>query len=282
MIALLEPKPATTPKRSTPRSVEELKRTVSGTRLSTWLQCRLKFYFRYVAAIPKPTSEALHFGSMIHAALRDWNLARWRGKRMLGSMPDAGQPFDPTALREIFDAAWINQEAIEWEDEESTKQLAWNLLEMYFQQTPIRNDEKPEGVEVSVEADLSAHGLPTLIGIIDLVRAGGRIVDFKTSAATPNSERVAHLHETQTTAYAVLYRESTGQKESAIELHHLVKLKKPKLVVTVLDPITESQQTRFFHLIESYIAGLDREDFVPSPGLQCACCEFFNECRAWH
>lgn len=45
--------------------------------------------------------------------------------------------------------------------------------------------------------------------------------------------------------------------------------------------MSESQQTRLFHLIEAYVEGLDRRDFIPSPGLQCAGCEFFNECRAW-
>ena len=32
---------------------------------------------------------------------------------------------------------------------------------------------RPEGVDVSVEADIHQHGLPRLIGILDLVRAGG-------------------------------------------------------------------------------------------------------------
>jgi putative RecB family exonuclease len=53
------------------------------------------------------------------------------------------------------------------------------VLEKYFTDTPIKADEMPEAVEVPVEADLAQHGLPVLIGVLDLVRAGGRIVDFK-------------------------------------------------------------------------------------------------------
>ena len=60
------------------------------------------------------------------------------------------------------------------------------LLETYLNNNPVPANEKPEGVEVSVEADLKHHGLPKLIGILDLVRAGGVIVDYKTSAQTPN------------------------------------------------------------------------------------------------
>ena len=78
-----------------------------------------------------------------------------------------------------------------------------------------------------------------------------------------------------------MYRESTGRKETGIELHHFVKLKKPKIVVTPFGPMTDNQQTRLFKSIESYVAGLDRQDFVPSPGLHCQSCEFFPECRRW-
>ena len=117
------------------------------------------------------------------------------------------------------------------------------------------------------------------MGIIDLVRPGGQIVDFKTSAATPNAEQVVHRNETQLTAYGLLYREATGKQESGFELHHLVKTKVPKLVVNEAPATTEAQRTKLFRLIESYVDGVEREDYVPSPGLQCAACEYFDECR---
>ena len=116
---------------------------------------------------------------------------------------------------------------------------------------------------------------------MDLVRQGGRIVDFKTTSRTPDPEVVLHTTEVQTTAYALLYREATERKESGIELHHLVRLKTPKVVVTEAGPATENQETRLLHQIESYTRGLEREDFIPAPGFQCAGCEFFAECRQW-
>ena len=92
---------------------------------------------------------------------------------------------------------------------------------------------------------------------------------------------VKHTTEVQTTGYALLYREATGHQESGIELHHLVKLKTPKLVVTEVGPATEQQITRLFHLIDAYVDDLERRDPVPSPGMQCSMCEFLGECRAW-
>lgn len=79
----------------------------------------------------------------------------------------------------------------------------------------------------------------------------------------------------------MLYRETTGKRELGRELHHLVKTKTPKVIITPADPMTANQQTRLFRIMDSYVEGLAREDFVPSPGMQCAGCEFFNECRKW-
>ncbi|NDF01043.1 MAG: hypothetical protein EB034_22675 [Verrucomicrobia bacterium] len=189
-------------------------------------------------------------------------------------------------LQQQFDTLWQADQAkeqVRWDDGEELgeKQTAWSLVDFYLKATPIPPNEMAEGVEVSVEADLSKHGLPRLIGIIDLVRAGGRIVDFKTLGQTPSEEKAIHTNEVQLSGYSILYRDSTGKIESGRELHQLVKTKTPKLIVTQQGPMTEPQQTRLFRQMESYVAGLDRQDFVPSPGMQCAMCSFINECKRW-
>jgi RecB family exonuclease len=258
------------------KTAAELTQHVSASRLTTFHQCRLKFYFRYALGLSKPKSPALHVGTTVHEVLRAWNRARWKK-----------QEISTEALQAVFAKAWVDEQEfskVDWDGEDEKQLMAqgWHLLQCFFAQTPIRPDERPEGVEVTVEADLRKHGLTKLIGIIDLVREGRRIVDFKTSGQTPNSERAVHMHETQLACYAVLYRDATGQRESDMELHHLVKTKVPKLVVTSLGPMLEYQRAKLFRLIESYLEGIRREDWVPSPNvMSCACCEFYNECRKW-
>ena len=267
------PAPPTPPARvNKPKSIEELLATVSASRLNTFHSCRLKFYFNYVLGFSRAKSGAQHIGSTVHHALKLWNLARWRKQ----SIPDGW-------LREQFDLFWTEDQAgaIAWDEgeEDQSKAKAWALLETYFQQSPIPANEAAEGVEVSVEADL---GSTKLIGIIDLVRSGGRIVEFKTAGQTPNPDKAEHMHELQCSCYSLMYREATGRPEKAVELHHLVKLKTPKLVVTALPPMTSKQETRLLKVVDSYLAGVQRQDWVPSPSpMSCACCEFFNECRRW-
>ena len=255
--------------------LESLLETISASRLNSFHSCRLKFYFRYVLEIAKPTSAAQFLGRAVHGALQRWRNARWRG-----------QPQDVESLKTSFVLDWASAQAaepVEWEsplEEHEQQEKAWGLVEMYLRETPIPPDEKPQAVEARVEADLP--GLPRLVGVIDLVRPGGRIVDFKTTASTPQHDQAIHRNETQLTAYGLLHREATGQEASGFELHHLVKTKTPKLVVSERGPVTAEQEVRFLRLVESYTDGIQREDFVPSPGLQCAACEFFAECGVWN
>ena len=261
--------------RSLAEILGELIRSVSASRLGLFHACRLRFFFRHVLGLTRPKAAALHLGATVHQTLRAWNRARWQGQDC---------SFGP--MYATYEEAWImgqTDEPVAWEnpgEQEAQKQVGWRLLETFFRETNLVTAGKPEAVEVPVEADLSPHGLPRLVGVLDLVQEG-RVIDFKTVGQTPVFDRSALLHSTQVTAYSLLYRENTGQRETTVELHHLVKLKQPRLVVVSLPPPTDAQTTRLYRVIESYVRGLERQDFVPSPGLQCATCEFAHECSAW-
>jgi len=273
MNALAEVKPQPV-ERSEKDIITGLQETVSASRLSCFLQCRLKFFFRYVLKLKKPKTAALHVGSAVHTVLKAWNKARWLQK--------------PLSLKEVHDTymgAWADDSegTVPWlgAEEEVEKTAGWRLIDTYLRHQSTLPDIQPEAVEVPIEADLVNHGLPRLIGVLDLVQQK-KVIDYKTTSTTPNPERVSHTHEIQTSSYAVLYRHNTGDKEHGIELHHLVKLKNPRISIVEMPSMTDHQETRLYHLMEGYVEGLERRDFIPSPGMGCMSCEFFNECRRWH
>lgn len=249
---------------------------ISASRLKSFHTCRLQWYFRYIEQIPSKVSPSLLVGKVVHAVLQAWNLARWRG-----------EDCSIERMELIFEACWVHgceEEAMIWnsaDEEAKEKSGALSILKHYLTHTPIPQEEKPEAVEVRVERDLDAHGLPPLLGIIDLVRAGGKIVDFKTSARSPDTFMAGHQNEIQLASYALLYRAATGATESGFELHHLVKTKEPKLIVTPLSPMTPEQIRRLVRIMESYVRGIEAEDFVPSPGMHCSWCDYFAECLRW-
>ena len=251
-----------------------LQKEVSASRLSLFLQCRLKFFFRYVLRLKKPKTAALHLGNSVHSVLKSWNKARW-----------LQQPLTLKMAYDAYSEAWadLTEGDLDWEpgQEDAEKTKGWRLVDTYLRESHVPPEVKPDAVEVPIEADLINHGLPKLIGILDLVQQR-QIIDYKTTASMPNAEKVAHTTEIQTSSYAILYRHNTDQKEAGIQLHHLVKLKNPKVVISRFPSMSPHQQTRLFRQMEAYLNGLQHQDFIPSPGMHCASCEFFNECRRWH
>ena len=182
---------ATQPVRPRAEILAALTASVSASRLSLFHACRLRFFFRHVLGLTRPKAAALHLGATVHQTLRSWNRARWQQQDVsFGSMYAA------------YEEAWIMGQAHEpvaWEspaEQEAQKQLGWRLLETFFRETSLNTTGKPEAVEVQVEADLSCHGLPRLVGVLDLVQ-DGRIIDFKTAGQTPSPEKAALLHATQ-------------------------------------------------------------------------------------
>ena len=71
---------ASPPERSEQDIITALQATVSASRLSLFLQCRLKFYFRYVLKLKKAKTPSLHVGNSVHSVLKAWNKARWLRK----------------------------------------------------------------------------------------------------------------------------------------------------------------------------------------------------------
>ena len=253
---------------------------LSASRLKCWQGCRRQFYFRYVERIRVPTAPALFIGTQVHEILRIWNWARWKE-----------EPLTSAELRSRFDESWqsglMADPTIAWEEATSSdvaREQSWAMLETYFAESPIHPEEKPEGVEVEVQcelADCDGRGLPPLKGIIDLVRPPGVIVDYKTAARTPDPGLAALQHETQLCCYALLYREATGERETGFELHHLIKTKQPKIIVTPLGPMNAAQESGLYRLIDDYLEGIGREAWIPSPGQHCGWCDHFERCRAW-
>jgi putative RecB family exonuclease len=146
----------------------------------------------------------------------------------------------------------------------------------------LANDDRPiRGVEAYLRRDPDILPLP-LVGVLDLVRNGGVPVDFKTVATTPDLAEEAWAHDLQMVAYWLLLTDATDEVAAPAELVYLVKTKTPKVIRHQLPPVTETQVERFRRLTEVYVDAVQRQDYYPSPGMQCRWCAFRNQCRAWN
>ena len=247
---------------------------ISASRVNCWASCRRKFYFRYIKKLPSVPSPALHVGMVVHSVLQVWNHARW-----------AKKPMARADLQKYYHTHWdkeLKDRPVAWkteQDELTQCEHAWKVIETYLDSDSIPEKESLEGVEVRLEAEID--GLPPLLGIVDLVREGGRVVDFKTAAKTPNEETAEFTHGTQLAMYALLYREATGRAEAGLELHHLIKTKQPKVVVQTIDPVSDDKIKDLTETLHRFVDTVVDEDWTPSPNFMCGSCEYFQQCRNW-
>lgn len=238
--------------------------------------CSLQYFFARVLKLPRPSSPALHVGKAVHEGLRAFNVALWRGE-------DAS----PEAVFKAYQTGWDTLEAespVNWESEdERDKHQACGarVLTAYLESDMAQLTDKPLGVELKLEAYEHPLVDSPLVGIVDLIRGDGTVVDYKTCAATPDLALEAFLHEAQMTCYGLLYQESAGTPVKGLELIYLVKTKSPKIIRQSFDAPTEAHKQRFFGMLESYADGVYHERFYPQPGQQCRFCQFRQECAQW-
>lgn len=247
---------------------------LSASRLSCWQQCRRKHYFRYVRKLPSKDTPAMLLGRVVHAVLQEVNHARWSGDVDWENI-----------WQSSFDGIWegeLAQTQVRWKndsEEAQTKAKARELVQAYLQSDESKLESRIAGVEVTLESPL--QGYPPLVGILDLVDADGRIIDYKTAAQTPNEESASHQHGTQLAFYALLYRLCSGRTEKALELHHLIKTKEPKVRVTKIPPLPHSRIKELLDLMKKHVAAVKAGDYTSSPSFLCAGCDYLAECRAW-
>jgi len=255
---------------------------VSPTRLSCWLSCPLKFRFRYVEGLHVPPTPSLLLGQQVHRGLEYWY--RRRMDRADVAMEETVAETIADWDRRVFDGeVQLDSPA----EEARLRGQAGDLVRAYLEQVPA-DEPRPLAVESRMSAPLvdpasgEDLGLP-LLGIADLVLPGEEgpvVVDFKTAArAAPPLEIT---HEIQLSAYAWLYRQLTGERETALEIRSLIKTKTPKVDVHRYPARTDTHFHRLFAVVREYVAALDGDRLNYRPGFTCGMCEFrTGPCAAW-
>jgi len=248
---------------------------VSPSRLKSYLTCPQRFFHEKVLRTPRPVSPALHLGKAVHHALQAYHKARWRDQ-------DSSEETVLTAFHEAFaleetpaPVAWISPR-----QREELQTRGASVVTAFLSSGANEPQNKPAGVEVRLEATRDDLPMP-LLGIVDLVKADGTPVDYKTCASTPDVELEGWLHELQLVAYTLLVEDATDVPIPGCELVFLVKTKTPKVIVHRMSPPDAVQVERFRQLVMTYAIGVTRHDYHPQPGMHCAWCPYRAECSQW-
>lgn len=244
---------------------------LSYSAISTYQQCPLRYYFKYVAGLPEETvSASLVFGGAIHAAVQHHFEALLAGEP-LPSLED---------LLAAYRLAWESRDTGEvafkkGDDEQVLQELALRML-VAFQASHIAD---PEGRILGIEEELVGElvpGVPDLLARLDLIvetTEAITVTDFKTARSRWSQSR-ADEAGTQLLLYQELARELVPGKDVRLQFAVLTKGKLPEVEVYPLaaDPW---RVTRTKQIVERVWRAIAAGNFFPAPSpVQCPTCPF--------
>lgn len=261
MIAALQDSPFTT---GLAPYAQTLPDHISPTAAKAYLSCSLMFYFERVACIKKKTPAALHLGKVIHAALQAFHLARWRGA-----------DDSPETIAAAFEKSFVDLERdegpVKFKNDEDRDKIRLDGLRVVaaYLDSPEAMKEKPRAVEVMLKEMIPGLSVP-LTGVMDLVEGNFTPVDFKSSAAKPDTAKAAFDHEIQLVSYQLLMEAAIGETPPSLDLVFLVKTTKPQTIRVTSPPADAQRKRRVVALLETAVEGIASNRFHPQPGMQCS------------
>jgi putative RecB family exonuclease len=251
---------------------------VSWSALSTFRQCPLKYFFRYVAGLSEESvSAALVFGSGIHAAVEDVYRATLAGEAR------------PTLERLMFAyrSVWLTHEPGEIqfgssETRESLDALAAKMLTAFLASPGADVRGRVLGVEEELRGVL-VQGVPDLYGRVDLLHEDEDqlvITDVKTSRSRWNADQVEESGE-QLLVYSKLASELAPGKKLVTRFLVLTKTKEPVIEEHTTE-VQPEKVKRVLASVERVWQAIQSGVFYPAPSaMSCATCGFRTACRAW-
>lgn len=273
MRLLLEPPPAVLAKQLTGRDY------ISYSAISTYLNCPLRYYFRYVAGLSEDAvSSSLIFGGAIHSAL----------ELHFTSLAACDDPPDLDTLLDAFWADW-NERAEDTEirfgkgeDLNTVGSLAERVLKAFQSSDAAKTDDFIIGIEEELRGQVTSD-TPELLARIDLLtqsRDAVLITDFKTSR-TRWSISQAERSADQLLLYAELVRELLLDKPIQLRFVVLTKTKTPEVSSLQLQPDLNKAR-RVKRLVGVVWRQICSGQFYPSPSpTQCPSCPFRKQCGEW-
>jgi hypothetical protein len=186
---------------------------LSPTQVRTFIDCQVRWYFKYVEHLDDPQNASLALGKAVHAALAENFLQKI----------DTFVDLPVLGVVALFRRAWQEQvEETVFRPDDDVEQLG-KCGEVLV--TKYMGDAAPLIQPVAVEMPVAGEigGVPVR-GIVDLVDSEGQIIDLKTRCRRPTG--IASDTAFQLTTY---YQLTTGAN-GMVRIDTLVKTKAPQLI----------------------------------------------------
>lgn len=252
---------------------------LSHSRLSCYRTCSLQFRYRYIDKLtPAFIPGALAFGVAFHAAVEE---------ALVGLMAGAFPPVDD--LVKVFTTsldAQVVEIPIRYSEREDRDSMIGQARRMLMAWTGW---ERPKSTILAVEHQFKvplAAWLPPLVGRVDLIEVHEEgfvaLVDVKTSRGRWDPDDLIQ-HAGQLALYAAGAGElvRTIGKEVRVGFEVVTKAKSPSIERLYLSTDQTETLARQVKIATLVAEGVERGQFIPSPGWSCSTCAFAEACRSW-
>lgn len=243
------------------------KEYLSVSQVRSYQRCPQQYAFKYIDGIPETYGSSLLVGKAFHYAIEAANRAKY----------ELGETMTTDEVKDTFSAAYEGEKAtIEFEKDEdpgSLKDRGLEITSKFYEN--VAQHFNPDYVEQ--DFDIIVGDVP-FRGFIDLTEKDGTIRDFKTTGKTPASD----MAETsiQLVAYALAFRDLTGQEETKVVLDYVVNLKKEIKLIHLETKITDQRIERFTNTVQHVAKAISEGVFYANEeGTACSWCSYRKICK---
>jgi putative RecB family exonuclease len=259
---------------------------LSYSSVRTYLECPLRWKFLYIDKIPEAPRGYFSFGRTIHSVLEQLlqplvvpparstgagvaqrTLDEWRGSH---PPPTPGHLWTVEEMLETYRKLWVSDGYLSSDDESRYRRLGEEML-VGFHASMTAHPPHPVAIEAHLEARWDGIPVHGYIDRIDRTPAGGlEVLDYKTSRELRREDAVG---SDQLAIYQVLVEKNFPDPVEGLTLYHLRSL-------TPLRTAARTKRTleRLHQRVGVVADGIRSAAYEPTPGRQCARCEFRSRC----
>jgi putative RecB family exonuclease len=252
----------------------------------TYSECPLRWKFLYRDHLPEMPHGYFTFGRVVHSVLEEIirplvvptarRVSLGDAQRTLDEWHPSGSTRSPALeltreqLLEAYDRSWLSEGYSTPEEEARYRALGRDLLLRYYERL-VREQPHPVSVEEHLEARWDGIPIHGYIDRIDRTPAGGlEIMDYKTSRELSGED--ARQSE-QLSIYQVLVESNYTEPVEGLTLYHLRSLTPHRV-----PPRPKTALLALHDRLGTVQDGIRAEAFEPTPGRQCARCDFQSRC----
>ncbi len=252
----------------------------------TYLECPQRWKYLYLDRLPEAPRGYFTFGRVIHSALEELvrplvvpsarRIGEGESQRTLdewGAPRKGAEERRWLSLEELeaaYDRLWQSDGYVSPEEEARYRSLGRDLLRRFYDQL-VR--ERPSPISVEEHLETRWDGIPVhgYIDRIDRTPKGGlEIVDYKTSRDLSGEDA---RESDQLSLYQVLVERNYAEPVEGLTLYHL-RSQTPIRVAPRAAPALQLLHERMGEVVD----GIRADVFDPTPGRQCARCDFRSIC----